>query len=188
MKVKKQISCQGKTDNGNETKTDPNCPAFSPPLPLRLAALKAPLTDVTENCSTKCSAGMKRPPNGPVCPQISVWENYICIRAYVYDGCSRGNAGLLWAKLASIFVPLAWWARFTEITFPVSAEGERNLSPGVKGEKIEGHYNVITSYPADPDVPEIEYWFLEDMKGRRRAAYRGRREHVNREKRENIST
>lgn len=89
VKVKKQISCQGKTDNGNETKTDPNCPAFSPPLPLRLAALKAPLTDATENCSTKCSVGMKRPPNGPFCPGISVWENYICILAYVYDGCSR---------------------------------------------------------------------------------------------------
>lgn len=80
-------------------------------------------------------------------------------------------------------MPLASWARFTEITFPFSAEGERNLSPGEKGEKIEGHYNVITSYPADPDVPEIEYCLLEDMKGRRRAAYRGRREHVNREKR-----
>lgn len=95
VKVKKQISCQGKTDNGNETKTDPNCPAFSPPLPLRLAALKAPLTDATENCSTKCSVGMKRPPNRPVCPEIRVWENYICILAYVYDGsvCFNSNAG-----------------------------------------------------------------------------------------------
>lgn len=102
--------------------------------------------------------------------------------------CFNSNAALLWTKLASNFVPLASWARFTEITFPFSAEGERNLSPGEKGEKIEGHYNVITSYPADPGAPEIECCFLEDMKGRRRAAYRGRREHVNREKRENIST
>lgn len=82
VKVKKQISCQGKTDNGNETKTDPNCPAFSPPLPLRLAALKAPLTDATENCSTKCSVGMKRPPNGPVCPDQCLGELYLysCLR------------------------------------------------------------------------------------------------------------
>lgn len=69
---KKQISCQGKTDNGNGTKTDPNCPAFSPLLPLRLAALKGPLTDATEDCRTKCNVGMKRPPNGPVSPKSSV--------------------------------------------------------------------------------------------------------------------
>lgn len=72
VKKKKQISCQGKTDNGSGTKTDPNCDAFSPLLPLRLAALKGPLTDAMEDCQTKCSVGMKRPPNGPGSPKSSV--------------------------------------------------------------------------------------------------------------------
>lgn len=35
----------------------------------------------------------------------------------------------------------------------------RNLSPREEKKKIEGHYNVIASYQADPDVPEIEYCF-----------------------------